>query len=233
MTLSEHSIKRPITVIVLFLVIAILGILGYFGLQAELMPKFTPPSMNVQVVYPGASPTEVENSLTRKLEDALSSLQGIESMRSFSFEGMSMVFVSFTYGTDIDKSISDAQNKIDSKKAELPSTILAPMINKVTVDDKSVMQLSVTSSLETMAFSDFIDRNILPELLRIPGMAKVDAIGKHPREIQVNLDMEVIRALGIARPGTSFPSGSQSGLPDGKPPKRKNPYHSAPFRQVE
>lgn len=198
MTLSEHSIKRPITVIVLFLVIAILGILGYFGLQAELMPKFTPPSMNVQVVYPGASPTEVENSLTRKLEDALSSLQGIESMRSFSFEGMSMVFVSFTYGTDIDKSISDAQNKIDSKKAELPSTILAPMINKVTVDDKSVMQLSITSSLETMAFSDFIDRNILPELLRIPGMAKVDAIGKHPREIQVNLDMEVIRALGIA-----------------------------------
>lgn len=198
MTLSEHSIKRPITVIVLFLVIAILGILGYSGLQAELMPKFTPPSMNVQVVYPGASPTEVENSLTRKLEDALSSLQGIESMRSFSFEGMSMVFVSFTYGTDIDKSISDAQNKIDSKKAELPSTILAPMINKVTVDDKSVMQLSITSSLETMAFSDFIDRNILPELLRIPGMAKVDVIGKHPREIQVNLDMEVIRALGIA-----------------------------------
>lgn len=198
MTLSELSIKRPITVIVLFLVIAILGVLGYSALQAELMPKFTPPSMNVQVVYPGASPTEVENSLTRKLEDALSSLQGVESMRSFSFEGMSMVFVSFTYGTDIDKSISDAQNKIDSKKAELPTSILAPMINKVTVDDKSVMRLSITSSLENMDFSDFVDRSVLPELLRIPGMAKIDAVGKHPREIQVNLDMEVIRALGIA-----------------------------------
>ena len=227
MTLSEHSIKRPITVIVLFLVIAILGILGYFGLQAELMPKFTPPSMNVQVVYPGASPTEVENSLTRKLEDALSSLQGIESMRSFSFEGMSMVFVSFTYGTDIDKSISDAQNKIDSKKAELPSTILAPMINKVTVDDKSVMQLSITSSLETMAFSDFIDRNILPELLRIPGMAKVDAIGKHPREIRsISTWSDPRWESPLSR--CWVPSGSQSGLPDGSLEARLTPFCAFP-----
>lgn len=197
MNISELSIKRPIYAIVLFLVIAILGVLGYSSLQAELMPKFTPPSMNVQVVYPGASPSEVENSLTRKLEDALSSLQGVESMRSYSFEGMSMVFVSFTYGTDIDKVIADARNKIDSKRAELPAATLAPMINKITVDDKSVMKLSVTSDLEAMEFSDFVERDILPELLRIPGMAKVDAVGEHPREIQVNLDMEAMRALGI------------------------------------
>ena len=183
--------------IVLFLVIAILGYLGFSSLQAELMPKFTPPSMNVQVVYPGASPQEVESSLTRKLEDALSSLQGVESMRSYSFEGMSMVFVSFVYGTDIDKSISDAQNKIDSKKAELPSGILSPMINKMTIDDKSVMTLSVTSDLETADFSDLVEHRLVPEMLRIQGMAKVDAVGLHPREIQVNLDMEAMRALGL------------------------------------
>lgn len=145
MKISDLSVRRPITVIVLFMVIAILGFLGYSSLQAELMPKFTPPSMNVQVVYPGASPSEVENSLTRKLEDALSSLQGVESMRSYSFESMSMVFVSFTYGTDIDKAMTDAQNKISSKKAELPSSILSPMINKITVDDKSIITMSVTS----------------------------------------------------------------------------------------
>lgn len=97
MKISDISMKRPIYVIVLFLVIAILGALGFSSMQSELMPKFTPPSMNVQVIYPGASPIEVENSLTRKLEDALSSLQGVESMRSFSFEGMSMVFVLYQY----------------------------------------------------------------------------------------------------------------------------------------
>jgi len=204
-------------VIVLFIVITILGILGYSSMKAELMPKFTPPTMNVQVIYPGASPSEVENSLTRKLEDALSSLQGIESMRSYSFEGMSMVFVSFVYGTDIDESISDAQNKIDSKKAELPSAILSPIINKITVDDKSVITLSATSDLDVTDFSDLVEHRIVPELLRIPGMAKVDVVGEHPMEIQVNLDMEVLRALGmtpvqvlgvIRGANLDFPTGS-------------------------
>lgn len=198
MKISDVSVKRPIYVIVLFLVVAILGILGYSSMQAELMPKFTPPSMNVQVIYPGAAPSEVENSLTRKLEDALSSLQGIESMRSYSFEGMSMVFVSFIYGTDIDKSISDAQNKISSKKAELPVGTLSPIINKITVDDKSIITLSVTSNLESTDFSDLVEHRIIPELLRIPGMAKVVSVGGHPKEIQINLDMEKLRALGIS-----------------------------------
>ncbi|MCQ2064531.1 MAG: efflux RND transporter permease subunit [Bacteroidaceae bacterium] len=197
MKISDLSVRRPITVIVLFMVIAILGFLGYSSLQAELMPKFTPPSMNVQVVYPGASPSEVENSLTRKLEDALSSLQGVESMRSYSFESMSMVFVSFTYGTDIDKAMTDAQNKISSKKAELPSSVLSPMINKITVDDKSIITMSVTSDLETTEFSDLVEHRLVPELLRVPGMAKVTSVGELPKEIQVNLDMEQMRALGM------------------------------------
>ena len=196
MKISELSIRRPIYVIVLFLVIAILGFIGFKSLQAELMPKFTPPTLNVMVVYPGASPTEVENSLTRKLEDALSSLQGIESMRSYSFEGMSMVFVSFKYGTDIDKAMSDAQNKINSKRAQLPSSTLSPIINKITVDDKAVMTLALSSDLEPSDFSDLVEHRIIPALLRIPGTAKVEAIGEHPREIQVNLDLEAMNSLG-------------------------------------
>lgn len=197
MKISDLSIRRPIYVTVLFLVIAILGLLAFRSLQAELMPKFTPPTLNVQVIYPGASPSEVESSLTRKLEDALSSLQGIESMRSYSFEGMSMVFVSFKYGTDIDEAMTDAGNKISSKKAELPSATLSPIINKITVDDKAVMTLSLGSELEAADFSDLVEHSIVPELLRIPGMAKIDAIGEHPREIQVNLDMEAMNSLGI------------------------------------
>ena len=198
MKISDVSVNKPIYVIVLFLVITIIGVLGYMSMKAELMPKFTPPSMNVQVIYPGASPTEVENSLTRKLEDALSSLQGIETIRSFSFESMSMVFVSFTYGTDIDKAISDAQNKIDSKKAELPVGVLSPIINKVTIDDKSIITLSLTSDLEATDFSDLVENRIVPELLRIPGMAKVVPVGEREREIQVNLDMEKLRSLSIS-----------------------------------
>ena len=155
--------------IVLFLVVGILGLLGFSSMKAELMPKFTPPSLNVQVIYPGASPSEVESSLTVKLEDVLSSMSGVESMRSYSFEGMSMVFVSFTYGTDIEKAMTDAQNKIGAKKAELPSAILAPMIREISVDAKSVITLALSSNLEPVDFSDLVKHDILPELQRIPG----------------------------------------------------------------
>ena len=197
MKISDLSIRRPIYVIVLFLVIGILGFLGFSSMKAELMPKFTPPSLNVQVIYPGASPTEVESSLTVKLEDVLSSMAGVESMRSYSFEGMSMVFVSFTYGTDIEKAITDAQNKIDSKKAELPSGILSPIVNEISVDSKSVMTLALSSNLDAADFSDLVTRDVVPELQRIPGMAKIETVGEHPREIQVNLDMAVMSELGL------------------------------------
>jgi HAE1 family hydrophobic/amphiphilic exporter-1 len=108
MKIAEIAIKRPIYVIVLFTVLSILGYLGFRSLSAELMPKFTPPMINIQIIYPGASPTEVENSLTRKVEDALSSMEGIDKIQSYSYESMSLLFISFTYGTNIDKSITDA-----------------------------------------------------------------------------------------------------------------------------
>ena len=197
MKISDLSIRRPIYVIVLFLVIGILGFLGFSSMKAELMPKFTPPSLNVQVIYPGASPTEVESSLTVKLEDVMSSMAGVESMRSYSFEGMSMVFVSFTYGTDIEKAVTDAQNKINSKKAELPAGILSPIVNEISVDARSIITLAISSNLDAVDFSDLVSRSVVPELQSIPGMAKVESVGEHPREIQVNMNMAVMRELGL------------------------------------
>jgi len=197
MKISEISIKRPIYVIVLFSVLTILGYLGFRSLSAELMPKFTPPMINVQVVYPGASPLEVENSLTRKLEDAVSSMEGIDQIQSYSFEGMSMMFILFTYGTDIDKSITGAQNLISSKMSDLPRDIMSPIINKVTVDDKPIISISAVSDLEATAFYDLMDKKILPEINSIKGVARVSMLGGLAREIQVNLDMEKMSAYGI------------------------------------
>lgn len=198
MKISELSIKRPIYVIVLFVILSVLGYMSYRNLSAELMPKFTPPMISVQIVYPGASPTEVENSLTRKVEDALSGMEGIDKIQSWSFEGMSMFFVSFTYGTDIDRSITLAQNILSSKMMELPREILSPTISKVTVDDKPIISLSATSNIESTAFYDLMDKRILPELSRIKGAAKLSMTGGMAREIQVNLDVQRMKIYGIA-----------------------------------
>lgn len=197
MKLSALSIKRPIYVIVLFLILTILGYMSYRSLSAELMPKFTPPVLNVQIVYPGASPTEVENSLTRKVEDALSAMEGIDQMQSYSFEGMSMSFVTFIYGTDIDKAITDAQNILNAKRAELPRDILSPTISKISVDEKPILILSATSNMEPSQFYDLMDKRVLPELSRVKGAAKISLVGGTQREIQVNLNQEKMKGMGL------------------------------------
>lgn len=197
MKITELSIKRPIYVIVLFLLLTVLGYMSYKSLSAELMPKFTPPVLNVQIVYPGASPGEVENSLTRKVEDALSGMEGIEQMQSFSFEGMSMLMVSFAYGTDIDKAITDAQNMLNAKRAEFPRDILSPTISKISVDEKPILILSATSNMEPTEFYDLIDKRIVPELSRVQGAAKISLVGGMQREIQINLDQAKMKTLGL------------------------------------
>lgn len=197
MKITELSIKRPIYVVVLFLLLTVLGYLSYKNLSAELMPKFTPPVLNVQIVYPGASPSEVENSLTRKAEDALSSMEGIDQLQSFSFEGMSMLIVSFTYGTDIDKAITDAQNLLDAKRSELPRDILSPIVSKISVDEKPILILSAISNMEPTDFYDLIDKRVIPELSRLRGVAKISLVGGTQREIQIDLNPGKMKTFGL------------------------------------
>ena len=197
MKIVKTSIERPIFVTVLFILLTVLGFLSFRSLSAELMPKFTPPLLNVQIIYPGASPTEVENSLTKKAEEVLSSMEGIDQMQSYSFEGMSMIMVSFDFGTDIDKAMTDAQNRLSARRAELPRDIISPMISKVSVDEKPILILSATADIGSADLFDLIDKRVVPELSHIKGIANVGLVGGVEREIQINLDKAKMQDLGI------------------------------------
>lgn len=197
MKIVKTSIERPIFVTVLFILLTVLGLLSFRSLSAELMPKFTPPLLNVQIIYPGASPTEVENSLTKKAEEVLSSMEGIDQMQSYSFEGMSMIMVSFDFGTDIDKAMTDAQNRLSARRAELPRDIISPMISKVSVDEKPILILSATADIGSTDLFDLIDKRVVPELSHIKGIANVGLVGGVEREIQINLDKAKMQDLGI------------------------------------
>ena len=197
MKIVKTSIERPIFVTVLFILLTVLGFLSFRSLSAELMPKFTPPLLNVQIIYPGASPTEVENSLTKKAEEVLSSMEGIDQMQSYSFEGMSMIMVSFDFGTDIDKAMTDAQNRLSARRAELPRDIISPMISKVSVDEKPILILSATADIGSTDLFDLIDKRVVPELSHVKGIANVGLVGGVEREIQINLDKAKMQDLGI------------------------------------
>lgn len=198
MKIVETSIKRPIYVTVLFILLAVLGYLSFKSLSAELMPKFTPPILTVQIVYPGASPSEVELSLTQKSEEALSSMEGIDHIQSYSFEGMSMIMVSFEFGTDIDKAMTEAQNRLNAKRAELPRDILSPRISKVSVDEKPILILSAQANIGSTELFDLVDKRVRPDLSHIRGVANVDLVGGVQREIQVNLNQDHMHDLGIS-----------------------------------
>ena len=129
MTLTELSIKRPTLIAVIFIALGLLGIFSYFQLKYELLPKITPPVITIVTVYPGASPSEVENSVTKVIEDAVSSIDKVAKVNSTSQEAVSLVAVEFEQSADIDKSLQDAQRKVGEIAARLPFESKSPVFS--------------------------------------------------------------------------------------------------------
>lgn len=130
MKIAELSIKRPTLVIVLFTVLILGGLLNYTSLNYELLPKFDSPVVSVITIYPGASPGEVENTVSKKIEDAVSSLENIKKLDTKSYEGISNVIITFNSGTDVDYALNDAQRKVNAILKDLPEDVDPPSLNK-------------------------------------------------------------------------------------------------------
>ncbi|TAE53947.1 MAG: efflux RND transporter permease subunit, partial [Bacteroidetes bacterium] len=198
MNISEIAIKRPSLIVVLFSILTLLGIYGYNQLSYELLPKFSAPVVAITTLYPGASPAEVENTVTKTIEDAVSSLENISSVRATSRENASIVVVELEQGADIDKSLQDAQRKINAVVAFLPEDALTPSLNKFSIDELPVIQIAATADLSPTEFYDLIKDRVEPSLARAPGVAQVTLIGGEEREIRVNVNPEKLRQYRLS-----------------------------------
>ena len=114
MNITKLSIQRSTLVVVVFTVLTLLGVASYQSLNYELLPKFNPPVLTIMTMYPGASPNEVENSVTKEIEEALSALENVKDMRSTSLESFSMIVIELNQGTNVDLALQDAQRKINT-----------------------------------------------------------------------------------------------------------------------
>src|SRR5581483_2989708 len=123
MKIAEISIKRPSLVIVLFVVLILGGLFSYTLLGYELIPKFASNAVTITTVYPGASPSEVENTVTKKIEDAVASLENVKKLESKSMENTSVVTITLTNNADADYALNDAQRKINAVLKDLPDGI--------------------------------------------------------------------------------------------------------------
>lgn len=198
MTITELSIKRPTLVVVLFAVLGVLGIFGYTQLNYELLPKISPPIITISTVYPGASPNEVENSVTKIIEDAVSGLDKVSTIRSTSFEGRSLVTVELQQSAKIDISIQDAQRKVNAAQMLLPKDAREPVISKIALDEIPIIRMGATSTMPSREFYQFVKDKVQPELSKIDGVAQVTLVGGDEREIRVNLDLDKVRGYGLS-----------------------------------
>ncbi len=198
MKIADISIRRPSIVIVVFTALTLFGILSYFSLNYELLPKFSPSVVSISTVYPGASPSEVENTVTKKIEDAVASLENIKKLDATSYESLSLVVIELRSGADVDLALNDAQRKINAMLSELPDDAEAPSLNKFSFDDLPILTLSATAQMDDASFYDLIDKQVQPILSRVPGVAQVNLVGGQEREIQVNIDANKLEGYNLS-----------------------------------
>jgi HAE1 family hydrophobic/amphiphilic exporter-1 len=198
MTITELSIKRPTLVVVIFSVLIILGLYSYTQLSYELLPKMNSPWLTITTIYPGASPNEVETSVTRPVEDAISSVDQLKSIVSNSYEGVSFVTAEFDQTVNIDFTLQTAQRKVNEILTTLPEEAKAPTLTKFAIDEIPVLRLGVTSDMPSKEFYQILENTIKQRFSKVPGVAQVILIGGDEREIKINLDAEKIHSYGLS-----------------------------------
>jgi HAE1 family hydrophobic/amphiphilic exporter-1 len=198
MNITEISIKRPSLIIVLFSVFALLGAIGYMNLSYELMPDFNQPVVVIRTPYPGAGPEEVETSVSRVLEDALSNLEGVDYLATRSMPNASVIIAYMRYGVDLDNAMQDAQRYIDNVSKDLPADVMSPVMSKVSPNDLPIMSISATADMPPTEFSQLMKDVYLPRIQQIKGVAEITVLGAEEREILVDVDRERLQQHGVS-----------------------------------
>jgi hydrophobic/amphiphilic exporter-1 (mainly G- bacteria), HAE1 family len=197
MSITELSIKRPSLILVIFLVLTIGGIFSYTQLSYELIPKFAAPFVITSTIYPGAGPSEVENAVTKPLEDALSAMEGVVQMRSTSRENFSLVTIELKQGADVDKALQDAQRRINATLSVLPKDAKAPVLSKFSPDERPIMNIGAVSNLKSDEFFKFMQDRVKPAFSHVEGVGDVKIFGGQEREIQVNVNRQKLEAYNL------------------------------------
>lgn len=197
--ISAWSIRNPVVPIVFFAGLVIAGIVSFMRMDIQQQPDIEFPMVIINVSQPGAAPTEIETQITQKLEAAVRSISGVNTISSTASEGNSQTMVEFDIGEDINGATNEVKNAVDQIRGDLPDGILEPQIFKASTSSQPIAYFAVEADDMTIEqLSWFIDDTIAKRLLSIPGMAKVSRSGGVNREILVTLDPGRMQALGVS-----------------------------------
>ena len=198
MSIARGPVQRPILTFIIFLIVIILGVVSLSRLSIDLMPEVTYPTISVITSYGNVGPQEMEELITRPIEEALAAVQGVEEITATSAEGRSMVRVMFDWGADLDVAANDIRDRIDRVLGRLPEDIERPMIRKFDLSAFPILIMGVSSNLDPLDLRQLMEDQVKYRLERVPGVAAVDIWGGLMREIHVELNAAQLKALGLS-----------------------------------
>ena len=198
MKLADVSIRRPVFATVLSLLLIVLGIMAFSRLTLRELPAIDPPIVSVDVSYPGASAAVVETRVTQVLEDALSGIEGIETIQSRSVNGRASVNIEFTLERDIEAAANDVRDAISDVADRMPDEADPPEVEKANSDSETVIWLNMRSdTLDTLQLTDYAERYIVDRLSSLDGVAQVRIGGQQRYAMRVWLDPQALAARGL------------------------------------
>ena len=194
--MSKFSVRKPMTIFVAVVLVCILGFISFTSMTTDLLPKMDLPYVMVLTTYPGASPEKIEQTVTKPLEQTLSTTSGVKNVTSTSNENSSMVLLEFTQGTNMDSAMIEMSGKIDLVKASLDDAAGTPTLVKINPDMMPVMVASVDiDGKDITETSSIVSEQVIPEFERIDGVASVTAMGLIEDSIAVTLNQKKIDEL--------------------------------------
>lgn len=198
MKLAQFSVNRPVTTVMIFIAGIVLGFMSLSLLGIDLMPEFEVPAVSVMTSYQGAGPEEIETLITEPLEDALSTVSGVDEVISLSKEGLSAITLRFEWGQEIDETINDVRDKIDQAKAIIPEEAEEPAIVKFDIAMMPIMIIAITAEDSFPNLQTIVKDNIVDPLKRVKGVASAFERGGLVRQIRIDVDHDKLTALNLS-----------------------------------
>ncbi len=210
MSLYEGAVKRPIMTSLVFLAVIVFGVYSAFKLPIDLMPDIETNTIMIFTYYNGASANDIENNVTRPLENTLNSVEHLKHITSNSRENVSVITMQFEYGYDIDDLTNDVRDKLDMVSNSLPNEANTPIIFKFSTDMIPIVLLSVQAEESQQALYKILDENVANPLARIDGVGTVSIGGAPEREINIYMNPEKMEAYGLSAAQVSAAIASEN-----------------------
>ncbi len=198
MSLPKLAVGRPVMTTMVFVGVMLLGVVSFSRLQVDLLPDIDFPSISVNTTYDGAGPEEIETLITRPIEEALGTVEGIDRIESFSTEGRSRVALRFVWGTNLDSAMNDVRSTIERTKAQLPDDANDPVVFRFNMSSFPILQISLSGEMSEPQLRQLSEQHLEPRLERVEGVAAVTVRGGLRRQFQVVMDTERLRAFDLS-----------------------------------